>query len=316
MLFDSLNSNIYHVHVIHICLLTGIYGSCITRNLLFIQSPIIHNMTSRKRNKGKERKAKQAKLKNEGERKRIRNLWVAFACGKDPASGLIRGEEDNWEQIIQCDHGVGLALLDDCVRAFMDDFFIDYYVNKDKHLVYNLVDKWEQHPEVWNNDTHREMAIGVFITIGTNFLLLGKDISTSIDITMAIAMLENYDQTVNIATVSCVARNKINNILKGDTGTKRRDLLKFYRKRATSCKCLKSMHLEARKASSKLGVCCHCDEMKERALLMVCSRCRVDQYCSRTCQVAAWDKHKCNCDMYIKHRVDRTDERNGGNDRV
>ena len=172
-------------------------------------------------------------MKNEGERKRIRNLWVGFACGKDPASGLVRGEEDNWEQIIQCDHGVGLALLDDCVRAFMDDFFIDYYVNKDKdkHLVYNLVGTWQQHPEVWNNDTHREMAIGVFITIGTNFLLLGKDISTprniTMAITMAIAMLENYDQTVNIATVSCVARNKINNILKGDTSTNWRDLLKF-----------------------------------------------------------------------------------------
>ena len=38
----------------------------------------------------------------------------------------------------------------------------------------------------------------------------------------------------------------------------------------------------------------------ERALLMVCSRCRCHHYCSRECQVAAWDEHKCECDLFVR----------------
>ena len=61
------------------------------------------------------------------------------------------------------------------------------------------------------------------------------------------------------------------------------------------------MHLEARKTSPiKMGGCDYCGELKERALLMVCSRCMVDQYCSRKCQVAASSKHRSDCDVYVE----------------
>ena len=76
----------------------------------------------------------------------------------------------------------------------------------------------------------------------------------------------------------------------------RRDVLKYYRKR-TICKCLKRMHLEARKACPKMGTCNGCLEEKERALLMVCSRCGVGQYCSRACQVSDWSNHRRYCDL-------------------
>ena len=77
-----------------------------------------------------------------------------------------------------------------------------------------------------------------------------------------------------------------------------RDVLKFYRKR-TTCKCLKKIHLHARKTLPKLGMCYHCHEEKERALLMVCSRCRIVQYCSRKCQVANWPMHRSECDTCL-----------------
>ena len=76
------------------------------------------------------------------------------------------------------------------------------------------------------------------------------------------------------------------------------DALKFFRKR-TSCSCLKDMHLEARKTLPKTGICYHCKERKERTLLMVCSRCRITQYCSRECQIADWSRHKVYCDEWI-----------------
>ena len=75
-------------------------------------------------------------------------------------------------------------------------------------------------------------------------------------------------------------------------GTKRRDLgegntrdlLKFFSKR-TTCSCLKNMYSEARKNMPKMGKCSYCDGVKERRLLSVCSKCRINQYCSRECQV-------------------------------
>jgi len=89
-------------------------------------------------------------------------------------------------------------------------------------------------------------------------------------------------------------------LMRGSTSV-RRDLLKFYRKRM-NCKCLKKMHLEARKTQPKLGACGHCNETKERSLLMVCSRCRIEYYCSRECQVAASPEHRCECDEYVRAR--------------
>ena len=73
--------------------------------------------------------------------------------------------------------------------------------------------------------------------------------------------------------------------LEPDSSSIRRDCLKFYRKRI-SCKCLKKMHLEARKSETKMGICWHCKAERERTTLSVCSKCMIRQYCSRECQIA------------------------------
>ena len=75
----------------------------------------------------------------------------------------------------------------------------------------------------------------------------------------------------------------------------RRDALKFYRKRIM-CKCLKKMHLEARKSTPKMGNCCGCGKEMERVLLSVCSRCMVMHYCTRECQIADLPGHRKECD--------------------
>jgi hypothetical protein len=62
---------------------------------------------------------------------------------------------------------------------------------------------------------------------------------------------------------------------------------------------LKKMHLEARKTIPKVGFCWHCKDEKERVLLSVCSRCMIDQYCSRECQLANLSGHKKDCDAYV-----------------
>ena len=86
--------------------------------------------------------------------------------------------------------------------------------------------------------------------------------------------------------------------LQPDVSSGRRDCLKFYRKR-TMCKCLKKMHLEARKTLPKLGKCWHCKKEVERSALSLCSICKVMQYCSRECQVADWPVHERICVEYV-----------------
>ena len=131
-------------------------------------------------------------------------------------------------------------------------------------------------------------------------MMLCQETTGPRDFAMIIMVLENYDRTCDINTI-IYERGialKLRDLYCGGN-TAKREILKFYRKRI-SCSCLKAMHLEARKDAPKLGDCFHCQKLKERSTLMVCSRCRVAQYCSRECQVAAWSRHKeGECDDFV-----------------
>ena len=165
--------------------------------------------------------------------------------------------------------------------------------NAKMHVEKYLQDTFTRHQEVWDNESNREMAINMFIAIGTNLLLSNKRGNSFL--AQATVILENYDGIGIISTLnSRVTATKMRDLL--GSSAKHRDELKFFRKR-TSCKCLKDMHLEVRKVSPKLGTCYHCKEEKGRALLMVCSRCRIAHYCSRQCQVANWSGHKRECNI-------------------
>ena len=242
-------------------------------------------MPSRKRNKGKERKAKKAEM-IETERAGIHSMWL----------GLARGLNAGGEKVIQCDHGVALKILDDenhPVTSFINMVFINR--NAGKPMTTNLIETMYTHPQVCHNESYRGMTIDVMASIGTNWLLGNKSERSGVKVMAgAIMMLENYIGTGNniVSTAdSQIVASKRRDLATGNI----RDVLKFFRKRI-ACSCLKKMHLDARKTLPKLGVCFCCDVVKERPLLMVCSRCRITQYCSSECQVAHWHRHKRVCD--------------------
>ena len=181
------------------------------------------------------------------------------------------------------------------VCSFMDTFHINAANQLD--VVDNLSDTFKKHPQFWNSESFRAMAINVFVRIGTN-MFFDKRTSSLGFIAQAIVVLENYngsgyiESTYNFRVVATKFRD-----LLGSSSL--RDELKFFRKRI-SCSCLKDMHLKMRKSCPKTGQCFGCDRTTERALLMVCSRCRISQYCSRRCQVEHWPIHKCKeCGDYF-----------------
>ena len=233
--------------------------------------------TSRKRNKGKDRKAKQQAKKEETEKTRIRNLWWGWT---------VNG----------CDHGCTVDLSDNHnVLGFMDTLYTN--IEREMEVAPNMVDTCQKYRDVITIDSNREMIVKTLTRIGTN-LILGDMCQQSLYIASVIVVLEHCDgkRKHNVLANPIVAK-KMRDLYPGSSC--RRDALKFYRKR-TTCKCFKRMHLEARKIIQKKGRCYHCKEERDRELLHVCSRCMVTQFCSRECQVANWPEHKVDCDNYVR----------------
>ena len=194
--------------------------------------------SSRKRNKGKDRKAK----KLEKERVRINKFWWGWIIG-DPHTG----------NIVQCHHGINGENPDDShpVSNFMDAFFINWY-DKQIYVLEIIKDMFQSHRDIFISDKHRDMVIKAFTRIGTNMVLAHgdkagdtNDLSNARCVAKVITILENYIGTgdviltINGRSVSSKMRDLDCEF------SNRRDVLKFYRKRI-SCKCLKKMHLEER----------------------------------------------------------------------
>ena len=244
-------------------------------------------MTSRKRNKGKDRKAKKA----ENERIIVRSQWMEY----------LHREE--------CDHGCTLLSnnQDHPALAFFDTFMGMGRTWMDAIKL--------QKQQICHDEESRKQAIKLLVRVGTNFLKrfdLFRDNADDQEsksvwaITNLIIFLENYDGSSDLDLFvenPSYGKTAFDTNHRGATkfrdidmsGSSRlRDILKFYRKR-TSCSCLKEMHLTARKTLPKLGMCYNCRERKERALLSVCGRCGIHQFCSRECQIENWPWHKSGC---------------------
>ena len=250
--------------------------------------------SSRKKNKGKGRKAK----KEEADRLKVYNTW----------KGLVQGIF--MRSPIHCNHGlVEVPDISHPVSRFMHSFFWGDTGRRDSFILSDAIQ--QQHEDVWNNECYRKMSVQMLICIAATNLIGNKQhgLSFAFRLTNLVLYLENYEETLGLDDSDGNYRlAKYNHTVASknrDVGfdiISRRDVIKFYRKRM-NCKCLKKMHLEARKILPKLGQCHHCKVEKERTLLMVCSRCRIYQYCSRKCQVAASPKHREDCDKYVKaHR--------------
>jgi len=209
--------------------------------------------SSRKRNKGKDRKAK----KIESERLRVHNIWT------DASKALA------------CDHGCN-AIPDDFVSAFLDEFYEKLFI---KDVEFPLKRTFETHLHVFNDDSHRKMLLDVLIRIGTNLLLVDYTLRsrTRIDalyiavplrIAELVLSLEEYGKTkiIDSAFESSYAASKRSYLLT-ELGSTKRDVLKFYRRR-TSCSCLKEMHLKARKIMPKMGICFGCGEEKRASFVV------------------------------------------------
>ena len=242
-------------------------------------------MPSRKRNKGKERRAKKEAVENQT------CLWRRIAQPAPAAS---------------CNHGCpSLPPRDHPVSRFMATLAER---NGRKIALVTVMEKlFKCHPEVWKNDEYRQMAIDILLSVGTNTILGAKGdedncVQIAWEVGFARLLLDCYDGNGDFSyAYSCVQVRMP--VFMNDCGT--RDILKFYSKRLP-CTCLNVRYKIARKTMPKRGACKQCDKLVERALLLTCGHCKVPFYCSRECQVAHVPEHKNDCGMYVdirRHKV-------------
>jgi len=237
---------------------------------------------SRKKSKGRERKAK----KEEAVRTAVYNEWRALARGEViDGNGRIVAD-------VKCNHGFETVIPEDLNHPVCG--FLSSYYNK-----MGWFEALFKHETTICTDSNREMTIDIMISIGTNLIMYKKlrtneDIKHVCDIAMIITVLDHFNG-VSIGSTICSREvtPKLRN-LSYEGIERKRDVLKVFYKRNT-CSCLGNMYSESRRTFRKLGHCNHCQKVSERALLDVCSQCMVTQYCSRECQVAAWHRHKNKC---------------------
>lgn len=186
--------------------------------------------SSRKKNKGRDRKAKKA----ESERVANYNTWQGWATGRNMGA---TGEN------VQCSHGLEATIPD--ISHPVSSFISDYLLRD------NVRDTLQANEEVWNNDNHRILARDVLIRIAATHLLDNEIVltvtqNTHLDgvslawgITTAILILENYDKMVSsslddnysVAKYSRIVASKDRDLGVRHSGKSKRDVIKFYLKR-------------------------------------------------------------------------------------
>lgn len=236
-------------------------------------------MPSRKRNKGKERKA-------------------------NAASVAALTEESKWEKWTRlgpsiCGHGcVALPSKDHVVSRFLNDYENHYQrLTSDHYNHHSFKDDAKKlfvdHPGVWMNPVFRNMTIGILCTTGANMILEGDSfVHPALGIALMVILLEHGERGFDVAFVSGSG-------LARDLGTASvRETIRFYEKRIP-CSCLKKRYSEAKELQPVLMCACtHCGQEKKRSSLMLCGGCKLEQYCGRECQKAAWPAHKVHCALH------------------
>ena len=235
-------------------------------------------MPSRKRAKGKARKAK----------------------ARESNCNLILHNES------VCQHGCEVISQKDVCYKFVEQFEVELNVVYDSldrfdilKIVGNTVERMKARKEyemIWDDDSKdtRQKLQSLFINLGTN-LLLRHDKQRSIDLACAAAVFHitsshdfDYWEAIDFSRHRVSLRNMEDVLVY--------DIAKFFHKKI-SCQCLKEMYLQER-SKPRLGECSSCSAKKDRRQLYLCSSCLYFHYCNVECQAGHWSKHKSVCKDY------------------
>jgi len=238
-------------------------------------------MPSRKRAKGKARKAK----------------------ARESNCNLILHNDS------LCRHGCEVITKDDACYKFVEQFEVELNAVYDSlgpgpdNLFLNSllgdtiermkVSKNKEYEMIWDsNEDTRQKLQSLFINLGVNILLRPSTLTVT-------ARRMQLSTLSAMAVVSCHYDMNLSKAISNDTRALRDlyalpyDTLKFFHKKI-SCQCLKKLYLNER-AKPRHATCVYCVTMKERSQLFLCSGCFYSYYCGVECQTKHWSFHKSFC---------------------
>mmetsp|Transcript_31478 Transcript_31478/g.53291 ORF Transcript_31478/g.53291 Transcript_31478/m.53291 type:complete len:279 (-) Transcript_31478:303-1139(-) len=256
-------------------------------------------MVSRKKAKGKARKAAKAKKEEEEE-------------DSSAAAAQQREQEGALEAQIQMQRLLIDSLPSPCQHGFIPipkghicDRFLRLYLealnsgsgNKDRNRIEAVMQAMDavedEYPEVIYDSSKMNQILSYFLSVGTDHILNGRDGAARTTVAVII-MFEEFIAFSVQKTQAVLHLQKLMEMLIADDHT----LVSFFRKRIT-CSCLDKKHKEV-KSIKKMGYCnnekCPLPDGKvERSKMLYCTRCRYAYYCSRDCQETHWSDHREVC---------------------
>ena len=166
-----------------------------------------------------------------------------------------------------------------------------------------MLDNFDEHIGVWNNDKNRQSAIDTLVTFGTDLIIGANGESYSLNLEMAkesalaIQILEDHDGKCTDLTLTSLTPD---NSSKAKNLCSDREIIRFYKKRI-NCGCLEDKYKQIKKdIPNRLRFCDNCEKFVERSTLMACASCKLTLYCSKTCQTQHWKKsHKEECSKIV-----------------
>ena len=260
-------------------------------------------MPSRKKAKGKARKAaKEAKAKEEESR----------AVG-EVAVGQQHAQEESVEDMMQrliisppssttmCRHGYPPLSTDeeeifgDFINAYLAALSLQGNAGQQAFSAAHRA-TMEEYPDVYASKL--DIVVSMLLASGTQRILDEHN-----DIAQRYAMLACYFE--DYMAVFLHKTRAVPNLTKAYEwhGADDHTLVSYYRKRI-SCSCLDEKYKEV-KSVKKMGRCynqncSHPDGRVERSKMLSCTRCGDANYCSAECQKAHWKEHREECNEAVK----------------
>lgn len=238
-------------------------------------------MPSRKRAKGKARKAKAKESDC--------NLILHD-------DGVCRHDCDNISKDDICYKFVKQLEVE--IKASLDLSLKGHALAISSHTLKRLKTN-KEYDMIWDSDEEtQQKLLSLFVNLGTNILLRDNRqeirlvrrsfAMSSIVAIVAVSLEHNFNLTKSLNVL------KSRNSLRDLTNAQLYDIVKFFHKRSL-CQCLKTMYLKE-KGKPRKAVCNYCKFRKDRnGQLYLCSGCLYFYYCGIECQAAAWPDHQSLC---------------------
>eukprot|EP00984_Skeletonema_dohrnii_P006800 scaffold2425_cov76-Skeletonema_dohrnii-CCMP3373.AAC.16 len=258
---------------------------------------------SRKKAKGKARKAAKAQKKEKEVEKATgvgqqEDSFEAQMVRLQIETLSLSGCNNNDNGL--CLHGFNIpkeSSLVYFIQTFLAEYnaAIDAVRNMEMSFEIAQAATMDKYSDVWDNIDSLEWVKSYFLSGATQRLLGGKQHKGAcVD-----ASFSNFlEQYVAVEIHKSQANINWMKVVELQNDADEHTLVSYVRKRIP-CTCLNDKYKKV-KSIRKVGMCCnpccsHPGQKVERSSMLYCTQCRLSNYCSKECQVADWPMHKNAC---------------------